>query len=250
MEQMNLGQTIVVYCDGACSGNPGPGGWGSIVATPDGHVRELGGGNRKTTNNQMELQAATEALRYLGSTPGEVVLYTDSVYVINGITKWIWGWMRRDWKTAEGKDVLNKEYWQALSSAVGHRKKAGPIQWKYVRGHTGNPGNERCDQIAVAFSKGLGTRLYDGSLLQYDVAVYDFPPDQPIPDRTGQKTEKVAAFSYVSLLGGTPMRHSTWAECERRVKGQPGAKFKKATSSSDEAAILKSWGVDPKLLKG
>lgn len=240
---------IIVFCDGACSGNPGPGGWGAVIALPDGRVRELGGGDRQTTNNQMELQAATSALEFLEKIPGPVIIYTDSVYVIRGITQWIWGWMKRGWKTAEGSDVQNKEYWQALSSIVGRRKKSGAIEWKYVRGHKGVPGNERVDEIAVAFSKGRSIRLFEGTLLKYDVPILDLPADEPLPEPRDFKAEKKTAHSYLSLLGGTAMRHSTWAECERRVKGQPGAKFKKSMSADDEKAILKSWGVDPSKLK-
>lgn len=249
MENSPLSNSILIYCDGACSGNPGPGGWGAIVATPDGHVRELGGGQPKTTNNQMEMTAILEALRSIHDVPGEVVIYTDSTYVIRGITQWVFGWMRRGWKTAEGKDVLNKELWQELSEVVSLRKKKGQIHWKYVRGHTGVAGNERCDVIAVSFSKRQHIELYDGPSVYYGPAIFDLPPDQPLPDMTNRSGEKKAAHSYLSLLGGTPMRHSNWTDCERRVKGQPGAKFKKATSAEDESAILKSWGVNPKLLK-
>jgi ribonuclease HI len=240
----------VIFCDGACSGNPGPGGWGAIVATPDGIVRELGGGSPSTTNNQMELAAAIAALEALHDRRLDTVIYTDSVYVIRGITQWIWGWIRNGWRTAEGKDVLNKDHWQALSAAVAKRKPFGPLQWKYVRGHTGVPGNERCDEIAVQFSKGQTPRLYKGPLLLYSYAIYDLPVDEPLPEMKGIKgAAKPAAHSYVSLIGTIPMRHATWAECERRVKGQPGARFKKATSADDEFAILKSWGVNPELLK-
>jgi ribonuclease HI len=240
---------IIVFCDGACSGNPGPGGWGSIIATPDGLVRELGGGHPSTTNNQMELTAATEALVALSDRSGNIVVYTDSVYVIRGITQWIWGWMRNGWRTAEGKDVLNKDHWQALAAQVANRKPLGTLTWKYVRGHTGVPGNERCDEIAVAFSKNQTPRLFSGRLLEYSFPIYDLPTDEPLPERSGPKTSKAQAFSYLSLIGSIPMRHTTWAECERRVKGQPGAKFKKATSAEDEIAILKSWGVKPESIK-
>ncbi len=246
--------TSIVYCDGACSGNPGPGGWGSIVATPDGRVRELGGGARGTTNNQMELTAAIEALRELEGVFGEVIVLTDSVYVIRGITQWIWGWMRNGWKTSEGKEVLNQELWQELGRLVTQRKKQSPgasgaVNWRYVRGHTGIAGNERCDEIAVQFSKNLSASLYDGPVEGYRFNVFQLPVDQGLPERSGDKKSSKAAHSYLSLLGGTALRHRTWAECERRVKGQPGAKFKKAASSDDETSILKSWGIDPKTLK-
>ncbi len=240
---------IIVFCDGACSGNPGPGGWGAVIATPDGRVRELGGGEPRTTNNQMELRAATAAIESLGSAPEPAVIYTDSVYVIRGINQWIWGWVKRGWKTAGGGDVLNKEHWQALAAATSRRRKFGALEWKYVRGHRGVPGNERVDEIAVAFSKGRAVQLFNGSLLKYDVPILDLPPDEPLPEPRDIKAEKKAAHSYLSLLGDAPMRHATWAECERRVKGRPGAKFKKAMSPEDEIQILRSWGLDPNRLK-
>lgn len=241
-------RSILVFSDGACSGNPGPGGWGSIIAWPDGRVRELGGGQRSTTNNQMEMTGVLEALRFLGDGEGDVLVCTDSTYVIRGITQWIWGWQKRGWKTAEGADVQNKELWIALSQAVRHRKEFGRIAWRYVRGHIGVAGNERVDAIAVAFSKGQRASLYDGPLLQYSVAIHDLPPEEPLPEMK-PKGEKVPAYSYVSLIGSIAMRHGTWPECERRVKGQPGAKFKKAASAEDEANILRSWGVDPSSVK-
>ena len=236
--------STIVFSDGACSGNPGPGGWAAIVTTPDGQVRELGGGDRSTTNNRMEMMGALQALRSLpeGSTT-PIIMYTDSTYVIRGITQWVWAWRARGWKTAEGKEVLNRDLWQELGREV-MRLKPTPIEWKYVRGHTGVPGNERCDEIAVGFSSGKRVQLYHGSLLQYDVAIHDLPEDQELPEMRPRE-KKAPAHSYLSYQGGVVMRHSNWASCERRVKGQSAAKFKKAMSAQDEPEILKSWGLNP-----
>ncbi|MEL7354351.1 MAG: ribonuclease HI [Cyanobacteria bacterium J06560_5] len=149
-------QVKEIYTDGACSGNPGPGGWGSLIEFADGGRQELGGRDPGTTNNRMEMQAAISALEYLHEADvpsGEVILHTDSEYVKNGITKWIKGWKRKGWKTASGKAVLNKDLWQKLdkvSQTLADKKLS--VDWRYVRGHTGNPGNERCDEIARAFS--------------------------------------------------------------------------------------------------
>jgi ribonuclease HI len=146
-----------IYTDGACSGNPGPGGWGTVVYFADGGVQELGGGDRgRTTNNRMEMQATIAGLEYYqasGQKEG-VVLYTDSQYVINGITKWISGWKKKGWKSSTGKAVLNQDLWEELD-ALNSRK----IEWRYVRGHSGDEGNERCDRIAVAYSHGTPIAL-------------------------------------------------------------------------------------------
>jgi ribonuclease HI len=140
-----------IYTDGACSGNPGPGGWGVVIYFIDGTVHELGGGERQTTNNRMEMQAAIAALEFL-SQSGQtepVTLYTDSEYVKNGITQWIKGWKKKGWKTSTGKPVLNPDLWQQLDALNSSR-----VDWQYVRGHAGNAGNERCDTIARAFATG------------------------------------------------------------------------------------------------
>lgn len=236
-------RSILVFTDGACSGNPGPGGWGAVVVTPDGLVRELGGRQSPTTNNQMELRGAIEALRAVAQAPGPVSLWTDSTYVIRGITQWIWAWRSRDWKTVDGKDVSNAELWQELLREVSRRPKDSKVEWNYSRGHAGVPGNERCDEIAVAFSQGRRPELYSGPLLRYTVPIYDLPEQGGALPEMRPKEEKKAAHSYLSLVGNTVMRHSSWAECERRVKGVPGAKFKKATSASHEQEILSDWGV-------
>ncbi|MGB3298703.1 MAG: ribonuclease HI [Phormidesmis sp.] len=149
-----------IYTDGACSGNPGPGGWGTLIEFADGQTHELGGRDKATTNNRMEMQAAIAALEYLqkfygetNSDGGAVILHTDSEYLKNGITRWIQGWKRKGWKTSAGKPVLNKDLWQQLDTLTQSLSGAAlTIDWRYVRGHTGNLGNERCDAIARAFS--------------------------------------------------------------------------------------------------
>ena len=136
--------SIVIYTDGACSGNPGPGGWGAILMSGN-HRKELKGGEAHTTNNRMELMgviAALEALKF----PSEVELFTDSQYVKNGITAWIHGWKRNGWKTADKKPVKNADLWQQLDSARARHK----IEWKWVKGHAGHPENERADELARA----------------------------------------------------------------------------------------------------
>jgi ribonuclease HI len=238
---------IVVFADGAAKGNPGPGGWGAVIVTPQGHVTELGGGVAHTTNNQMELTAVIEALKRLRAVTGPVAVHTDSTYVIRGITQWIHGWRKRGWKTAEGTPVLNREYWEALSALVTARGRAGHIAWHYVRGHTGVPGNERVDEIASEFATTGRVDLYDGPLIRYPIAILDVPEDTTLPERKpgGSSGKKQPPHSYLSVVDGKPMRHATWPDCERRVKGRSGARFKKAASAADEAAILRAWGFSP-----
>ena len=136
---------IIIHTDGACSGNPGPGGWGAILEW-NGHRKELKGGEPETTNNRMEMMAAIKALEALKRSDKDIILITDSVYLRDGITKWIHGWKRRDWKTADKKPVKNVDLWQRLDALTQKHT----IEWRWVKGHAGDPGNERADELARA----------------------------------------------------------------------------------------------------
>jgi ribonuclease HI len=133
---------VIIHTDGACKGNPGPGGWGALLQW-NGHEKELFGGERDTTNNRMELTAVIQALTALKSRCS-VAVYTDSEYVRNGITTWIHGWKQRGWRTADRKPVKNVELWQRLEALAAQHD----VQWHWVRGHDGDPGNERADTLA------------------------------------------------------------------------------------------------------
>ncbi|MFG1423245.1 ribonuclease HI [Roseixanthobacter liquoris] len=133
---------IEIWTDGACSGNPGPGGWGAVLRSGP-HEKELSGGEAHTTNNRMELMAAISALEALKK-PSAVDLHTDSEYLRNGITKWVAGWRRNGWKTADKKPVKNQDLWERLDAALGRHE----IAWHWVKGHAGNELNERADQLA------------------------------------------------------------------------------------------------------
>ncbi|HEX9946005.1 MAG TPA: ribonuclease HI [Allosphingosinicella sp.] len=133
---------VEIFTDGACKGNPGPGGWGAVIRS-GAHEKEISGGEPLTTNNRMELLAAIRAFEAL-KRPCEVTLWTDSVYVRDGITKWIHGWRRNGWKTADRKPVKNAELWQALLDAAAPHK----VDWRWVKGHAGHPENERADKLA------------------------------------------------------------------------------------------------------
>lgn len=137
-------QTAILHTDGGCSGNPGPGGW-AVIVRAGAHVRELSGSELSTTNNRMELRAAIEGLRALGQ-PHAVEVFTDSVYLKDGITKWLPKWQRNGWRTAAKEPVKNADLWRELDEvAAPHR-----IQWRWLKGHAGHPDNERCDQLARA----------------------------------------------------------------------------------------------------
>jgi ribonuclease HI len=136
-------EVVDIYTDGACSGNPGPGGWGAVLRYR-GHVKEVCGGEPGlTTNNRMELMAAIQALENL-TRPVQVRLHTDSAYLRNGISKWLPGWKRNGWMTAEKRPVKNADLWQRLDAVVRRHD----VDWRWVRGHAGNPGNERADALA------------------------------------------------------------------------------------------------------
>lgn len=145
-----------IYTDGACVGNPGPGGWGAVLYFQDGSIYELGGGESQTTNNRMEMQAAIDALKLFqrSEQTQPIRLYSDSQYVIKGITQWLKGWKKKGWKTSGGKPVLNQDLWQILDQLNDPL-----VKWIHVRGHQGVEGNERCDSIARAFAGGRTPQL-------------------------------------------------------------------------------------------
>ncbi len=156
-EQANI---VDIFTDGACSGNPGPGGWGVILRWRD-NERELHGGEPDTTNNRMELMAAIQALEAL-SRPVKARLHTDSTYVKDGITKWMAGWKKKNWKTAGRKPVKNQDLWRRLDAAAARHE----VEWFWVRGHTGHPENERADELArrgITERDAGGTPDWDGN---------------------------------------------------------------------------------------
>lgn len=225
---MNLEENVLVYADGSSSGNPGPGGWGAVILHGN-EVIELGGGEKHTTNNRMELTAAIEALSLISKkiSPSRVsvTLRTDSQYVINGITKWIFSWKRNGWKTAIKEDVTNRDLWEALEGVTSPHM----VTWEYVKGHAGIPGNERADEIATGYSLVAPPPLYSGPYEEYG---RDLLKLTPAPQKT----------IYLSLVNGVIQQHATWKECEARVKGIKGAKYKKVPAE-DISVTLKSWGL-------
>jgi ribonuclease HI len=216
---------IILFTDGAAKGNPGPGGWGAIVVTPDRHVAELGGGSPHTTNNKMELSGAIAALQHIANQPGPVAIYTDSTYVIQGITQWVWGWRTRGWKTAQGGDVLNRDLWEQLSSLVARRSRGrelalGPRSCR-------DTGQQRADQFQWRSRAGI-MDLYVGP---FDGYAADSVADG-VPSSCPGVVGETRSPHTVGVVEGVPMRHVTWAECEGRVKGSRCA-LSRATSAAD-----------------
>ena len=241
---MNKKDEIIIFTDGASRGNPGPGGYGTIVVYPPlDEVVELGGGKPKTTNNEMELSAIVSAFAYIASNSSSVKVFTDSKYAINGITKWVENWKKNDWMTQDKKPVSHKELWETLSNLIADR--TGVVEWIHLPGHSGVIGNEQADKIATQFADGKNYELYRGNLAGYGIDILNIDIDQiklkQKKDREKRATGK--AYSYLSVVDGELEKHETWAECEARVKGKK-AQFKKSLSPEHEAEILHEWGFE------
>jgi len=246
-------QKIIIFADGSSIGNPGPGGWAAILVFEKnqnggrGEVVELGGGEKHTTNNRMELVAAIEALKFslkLKTQNVKLLIHTDSRYVIHGITKWIKTWEKTGWIGTNKKEILNKDLWQKL----GKLAKGKSIEWKHVRGHAGIAGNERADFLATMCAreqKWKKEKFFTGPFSKYPFDILNTKPSKKLPRKPASSRRKSVsnAYSYLSLVNGKLMRHQTWPECEKRVKGVSGAKFKKAVSAEDEKEIIRGWGI-------
>ncbi len=245
------GSSTIIYGDGACSGNPGPGGYGAIVIFPDQTVQELAEHFPQTTNNRMEILAILESLRLLLVSPSfqdthHVDIFTDSVYLIRGVTQWMFGWKKRGWKTAANDAVANQDMWEQLDKILYQIKTKNSslkIGWNFVKGHSGDPGNERCDQLAVAMSKRDFIEIYHGPGAGYHFDITKLPEKKPLPEVKDRSNEPKKPAWYLSLVNGVFKTHKTWSECEAIVKGRPGVKFKKVTSVEEEQQIKKQWGL-------
>ena len=230
----------VAYTDGSCLGNPGPGGWGVRLLYPDGIVEECGAAVNQTTNNQMELQAAIAALEHLGHLPN-VTVYTDSRYVIDGLTKWLPNWQRRGWRTVTGSAVKNRDLWQRLAQLATSK-----VSWQHVRGHSGDPNNERVDDIARAFASGQVPQLFRGQVGGLGDPVQQGATSHAIHARRLVSRPLSSRFfkpRYVSIVRGDVAVDDDWPSCEARVRGVAGAKYKKVRTSEELAAFCAKYGV-------
>ena len=242
---------IVIFTDGSSLGNPGPGGWGAVILfQPENKVEEIGEYEEKTTNNRMEITAAIESLLAIEDMSGDATICTDSSYLINGITKWIRGWEQNGWQTKTKEEVLNRDLWERLAMLVRDREKMGKLIWKKVKGHSDVLGNLRADAIATGFAEREDVEFLHGPLSEYEKALGSFllPKDSPLELLQGESLKKPAArssktkaYSYLSLIGKKIEKYKTWAECEKKVKGVKGVKYKKALSAGDEQKIIKEW---------
>lgn len=229
---------LVIFTDGSSLGNPGPGGYGVVILSPAyEEVIELGGAKPKTTNNEMEMSAVVAGLAYISNSDLPVKVFTDSKFVINGITKWINNWQKNNWQTAGKQPVSHKELWQSMWSLVSARNSGSGVTWHYVPGHTGFAGNERVDEIARSFASGKNPELYRGSFSGYGYDVFNYE-ELSLMDHKQSKVEPY----YISLVDGKLAEHKTWAECESRVKGK-SAKFKKISRLGEREEVLKKWGL-------
>jgi len=265
---MNKMNQTTIFTDGASRGNPGPGGWGAIVVsgsagvsgkgseTAKGLVTELGGAEKNTTNNRMELQAAIAGLEFVAKQKANqsvVLIYTDSKYVLRGATEWLSGWEAKGWKTAGKTDVLNRDLWEALSVAMSHVQEESlrKIDWQLLAGHVGVAGNERADEIATAYADSLSNGkvpvLFSGPLSEYeakigaDILNISHSAEQKEKRSGSKERSRAKAYSYVSKVDSKILIHKTWAECEARVKGAKGALYKKSLSPQDEVLVVEEF---------
>ncbi|MCA9359875.1 ribonuclease HI [Candidatus Kaiserbacteria bacterium] len=231
-------ETIKIFTDGAAKGNPGPGGYGAVLLLGN-KVVEIGEGKDLTTNNEMELKAVVEALKKIPEKSDSVEIYTDSKYVVEGATGWIFGWMKNGWKTKAGGDVLHKEIWQELIDLLKKVK----VDWHKIPGHSGLIGNERADTIASDLGEKKEVVLYSGPRegYKFEIENVEYDKEKASERSEARKRQALKAYSYVSKVDGVIKTHSTWKECEDRVKGQKGVRFKKATSAEEEKEIIEDF---------
>ena len=230
---------ITIFTDGAAKGNPGRGGYGVVISYQDAVV-EIGGFKERTTNNEMELTAVVKALKVVVPEGKMVSIYTDSKYVVEGATSWIFGWLKNGWQTKAKTDVANRALWQELLPLL---KKVN-IDWHKVPGHVGIAGNERVDTIASTFAETGRCDLYNGAKSGYGFAIEDTSFDAAkAKDRSdARKRSAQKAYSYISAVDGIVLIHKTWAECEARVKGKKNVRFKKSLDVVNEKEIAREFG--------
>ena len=226
-------KTLIAYTDGAARGNPGPGGWGAVLAvtrannqTEKGQVVELGEKLPDTTNNQAELTAAIEVLQWAQANEvSDVTLYTDSSYMVQGITNWRHNWQQNGWQTKGDEPVKNKQLWQDLISA----QEDIDVAYEHVDGHAGISANERADDIATARADDADLKLFEGQRSKYEISLDPEPQllaDSPV---------------YLSCVNDEVKQHNSWEDCQERVEGVQ-AQYRKVSTVPERNEILEKWG--------
>jgi ribonuclease HI len=235
---------FLIFADGACRRNPGPGGWAFLIASQD-SVWEACGFEADTTNNKMELRALIEALRFVQkqNLTGRLEIHLDSQYVLSGCIAWIYAWKRRGWVTTDSEPVKNRELWQQVADLLDALKSSADFNWYYVPGHAGVPGNERVDSLAASEADGIEGPAYQGprSAWAHGDLEGGLSRETYDPNRVSRPQQKTPVY-YLSLIQGSVFRDATWPECEARVRGRAGARYKKVKSREEELQVLKSWG--------
>ncbi len=237
---------IIIYTDGSSLGNPGPGGWGSVLLSPGKKVIELGGREKESTNNRMEMTAGIMALKEIEKRKIKakiIKIHTDSSYLLNGITMWVHAWVKNNWKTKAEEDVLNKDLWENLYKVSANLSHKYEIEWVKVVGHSGVHLNERCDAIATSFSANNTTILFTGNLKDYEKLFGKIKDEKSkvVVKNKSKKKNTSEAYSYVSEVAGKVFADKTWDICEKRVKGKSGAKYKKVFSKEEEQDLIAEW---------
>jgi ribonuclease HI len=248
---MTMDYDVLIYTDGACSGNPGPGAWAYIFYdAKQGHVLEQADFAAATTNNRMEIEGVLRSLdKVLQQSAQKVILYSDSVYVLKGANIWLNNWKRQGWKKADGQEISNPDLWQKMDQIlIACKEKKIKIDWRYCPGHKGIPGNERCDQLAVALSKQSSIDTYQGAADYYIFDIRTLPENIPWPTGAsggGPSANEKKQVYYISYLDHKLVKHNTWNECSARVQGRRGALYKKIQSQTEYKETLTKWGLDP-----
>lgn len=234
----------IIFSDGSSRGNPGKGGWGAITFEKQTEiVTEIGGAEEHTTNNAMEIFATMNALELIKYKQGRVALLTDSSYLKNGIESWINAWRNNGWKTKANTPVANKGLWIGLEEIIKAREeKKSAVDILQISGHAGVLGNERADKIATSFATNKHIKLFHGSSKEYlfDFRNLDLVANSEFVKRDKSRKSKAGGW-YLSLIDGQVYRDALWSECEKRVKGVSGVKFKKVFSKEEEGEVLSGW---------
>lgn len=231
----------ILFTDGSSRGNPGAGGWAVVLINLNSKtIKEIGGRESLTTNNRMELRAVMEGLKNI-SHDNAIKIFSDSSYVIKGITQWIKNWKKNGWLTQNKEDVVNKDLWMEIDQLISGKN----ISWQYVGGHIGIVGNERCDEIATSFADDENIKLYEGPISEYSLpTITNISFDEAKLNNKKSKSSRSSAkaYSYVSLVDNKIEVHKTWLECEKRVKGVK-ARYKKALDAAEEQEIIKEFSL-------